>query len=292
MPPVPCTLCQCTDTHDWLSVQNHAKVLADNKRMEQEIQQLRDEKATLEKILDEHVRSGLCRQIKLKIPDLQQTTSPPTSSLSCTLLANYAEAQAEITVNSQMYLQGLGPMLPDQTFTDLDILLQMESHCSVEDLDVSHTASCSESNSSPLPSVQPSSAWTLAEDPMDSLNSLMPAGPHTSPCIGQSLLCLVSPTTRHDRQSVSSIASDWSTLSEASQGFHDPCGLEVSGVTGPVRASQGSEGEAVVDVKCEPGWSRIALYTGLKGKEIEEEEDEVFSGDFCVTMANKSVFEC
>lgn len=298
----------------FLSVQDYSKICEDNQKMEQEVKKLRAEKASLEKILKEHALSGQCLHVKREsacvVPasPATMTSSPSTSSLSSmssssTTTCSPAPAPAPTSapavtaagfeVNEQTYLRGLGPILPDQTFTDLDLdpetLIDLAQYVSLEDL----KSIQSPSNTDQLPpsssssSSSPSFLLLSAQmDPMESLKTLMPASPR-APCISQSPYSPVPPANPHDRHSVSSVTSDWSSVSGQSQGFlvqnHGGSPIPTWGTGGVSAAFGGSTSEPEsMDTNCSGDYcamQRMVPSVGGDGfEEEEDEEDEVFNG--------------
>ena len=299
--------------------------------MEQEITQLRAQKDSLQKLLDDHWLSGQCVHIKHDSPGAvpaspaTMTSSPSTTSLSsmssastttcspapapapaaATALAQIPAQQTtaeQFEVDNQTYLGGLGPIEPESTFTDLELdtlvdlsqFLDLDLNCNnnnnlqpsalsipSDQLPPSSSSSTTSSSSSPFLS-------QLSADPLESLKMLMPANSRSS-CFSQSLFSPVSPISHHhDRHSVSSVASDWSSVSEQSQGFLVPVNASGSPVPslhmGGARLAFGSSSETeAMDVSCYTGdfcaMQRMVPSVGGEGYEEDEDaEDEVFNG--------------
>ena len=229
----------------------------------------------------------------------------PPAPAAATVLASIPAQQTtaeQFEVDNQTYLGGLGPIEPELTFTDLDLdtLADLAQFLSPEDCNnnnlqpsVQIIASDQLPPSSLSSTISSSSSISpflsqLSADPLESLKTLMPANSRSS-CFSQSLFSPVSPASHHhDRHSVSSVASDWSCVSEQSQGFLVPVnasGSPVHGLhMGGARHAFGSSSETeAMDVSCYTGdfcaMQRMVPSVGGEGYEEDEDvEDEVFNG--------------
>ena len=237
------------------------KIVQDNERMEKEISTLRNEKETLRRILDNHILSGNCRNLKHELdlvtssPVMSSsvTSSSMTSSSSSPLAASamtvnntqvtedvceptstsstqqdlncsfksqhdlnndFQQPNSDIFLkpinnedftkaalpNQDEYLKGLGPLSPEQTFTDLDdlddqdikALLDNEdiqkliasdpqlNQQLIEDNDCNKVPMSASSCSSSFPS-NPNSSSTMSSSRLSLSTSVLPSPIRSSP---------------------------------------------------------------------------------------------------------------
>lgn len=189
-------------------VQSFAVMQDENERLEAEITQLRQEKLVLQNELDKHMFSGTCKQLKVEnaenavCPQYVPQSLPLTSAVA--LASNAVLTSAALSAPSAQtapipflaYLAGLGPIDPSETFMDLP-------------------ANFEELKSGGFPSA------TVPCDPngiLDTEKVLQSLPSPQSRCMGQ-FLSSGSPVPDTSRRSVSSVSSEWSSVSEQSHGF-------------------------------------------------------------------------
>ncbi|KAL8586329.1 hypothetical protein ACOMHN_058709 [Nucella lapillus] len=230
------------------------KMVEDKEKLELEKIMLQAKVDSLRKELNEHVQSGQCRLVQLDIPCPVTASSPVTSTPSSLPEAVYTPPMEYLqTAQVEQYLSGFEELSPEQTFNDMDIF------------DLTHRFSAEELGIANIP----------PSDSNDTLKTLAPERP-------AHVTCLSNPTspTLHGRHSVSSVASDWSDLSQGfgqvpTQGGSPApvrCNLGRSFLTGSLTSTGEWEGEvnSPQDGFCQQG---MALGVPMDCDPIDLEDD-------------------
>lgn len=196
-------------------VQSFAVMQDENERLEAEITQLRQDKLVLQNELDKHMLSGACKQLKVEnsenaacpqyVPQSSSSGSQvmpltsavaPASNAVLRSAALSAPSAETTSIPFLAYLADLGPIDPSETFMDLP--------ANFEEL---------KSGGFPFATVPCDPNGTLdTEKVLQSLPSPQ------SRCMGQ-FLSPCSPVPDTSRHSVSSVSSEWSSVSDQSHGF-------------------------------------------------------------------------
>ncbi|KAL8610938.1 hypothetical protein ACOMHN_042555 [Nucella lapillus] len=203
-----------------------------NQVKEQEVNQLRAQLAHLTRIVGDHNRSGQCHLLPLSpnTENLSHVTSaspattsweespPPPGDATDDVLIHQPEAEWEL----ERYLQDLGPILPDSTFTDLDSFVKLDHADNIL------TPCLLPSSIPPPPEAEepchqhqypPQAPTSPAIDIVQSQKGIRHSDLHARH-FNQSLFCpTVSPATNQNRLSASSTASDRYSISEQWKGF-------------------------------------------------------------------------
>ena len=270
-------------------MQDFTTVVEANKKLEEEKTALLEQVAELRKYLDDHFRSGKCLRIKSEISGDAATipATPTASSLtsSCSMtgtpfpapLQQQEPSVEELVVDSDVYLQGFeGSISPEHTFTDLELdkLVNLGSILAGSDAGIPSLPAAT----IPVPDL-PGPARTAClpqSDPMADLKTLMPSSPNTSCSLTHSLFSPISPPAAHDRHcSVSSVASDWSSISDRSPAFGLVPG---QGLTEPTLPELGRSSVDLAGARDDaPGelYHQVQGY-GVVAMDCEDVEDEVF----------------
>ncbi|XP_076442943.1 uncharacterized protein LOC143281590 [Babylonia areolata] len=194
-----------------------------NERLEKEKARLQAEVATLQRLLEEHEQSGQCLHVNpapmatsshspprpltsTPMPAYTPTACSPSSSIPAT-----AEQLGVVSSEQYAYLKDFGAISPEHTFNDFELerLVELTHLGDLQDLN--------DIDCSTIPQPAGLHDESLKTGPAGS------PGPYgtttTTTCYWSDPTSPVVVTGPHDRHSVSSEASEWSVVSDQSQGF-------------------------------------------------------------------------